>query len=62
MKQKIYNQVTCTIFIIITLMHVLRLVLGWSANIAGWEVPMWFSVVAVVAGSFLAWSAFKLEK
>jgi len=62
MKQKTYNQVTCTIFIIITLMHVLRLVLGWSANIAGWEVPAWFSVVAVAAGSFLAWSAFKLEK
>ncbi len=62
MKQKTYNQVTCTIFLIVTGIHVLRLVLGWNANIAGWEVPMWFSVVAVVAGSFLAWSAFKLEK
>lgn len=62
MKQKTYNQLTCVIFLVITGLHILRLVLGWSANIAGWEVPMWLSVVAIAAGAFLAWSAYKLEK
>ena len=62
MKQKTYNQVTCTIFLIITILHILRLLFGWNANIAGWEVPMWLSVLGVAAGAFLAWSAYKLEK
>ena len=62
MKQKTYNQLTCTIFLVLVGMHILRLVFGWNANIAGWEIPMWFSVVGIAAGAFLAWSAFKLEK
>ena len=62
MKQKTYNQVTCTIFLIAVGIHVLRLLFGWNANIAGWEVPMWLSMLAVAAGAFLAWSAYKLEK
>ena len=32
MKQKTYNQVTCTIFLIITILHVLRLLFGLNAN------------------------------
>ena len=40
------------IFAIVALMHLLRLVLGWDATIAGTEIPMWVSVAAlVIAGS-----------
>lgn len=62
MKQKTYNQLTCVIFLVLTGMHILRLVLGWSANIGGWEIPMWFSVAGITVGAFLAWNAYKLEK
>ncbi len=43
------------IFAIVALMHVLRLLLGWDATIAGTEIPMWgVSVAALVIAGGLA--------
>jgi hypothetical protein len=42
------------IFAIVALMHVLRLLLGWNATIAGTEIPMWVSVAALVIAGGLA--------
>jgi len=42
------------IFGIVALMHVLRLLLGWDATIAGTEIPMWVSVAALVIAGGLA--------
>jgi hypothetical protein len=42
------------IFAIVALMHVLRLLLGWDATIAGTEIPMWVSVAALVTAGGLA--------
>ena len=62
MNQKTYIQVTGLLLTVGVVVHLLRLILGWSANIAGWEVPVWLSVVAVVVAGYLAWSAYKLMK
>jgi len=42
------------------IIHLLRVLMGWSANIAGWDVPVWLSLVAVVLAGYLAYSAYKL--
>ena len=42
------------IFAIVALMHMLRLLLGWNATIAGTEIPMWVSVAALVIVGGLA--------
>ena len=42
------------IFAIVALMHVLRLLLGWDATIAGTEIPTWVSVAALVIAGGLA--------
>ena len=42
------------IFAFVALMHVLRLLLGWDATIAGTEIPMWVSVAALVIAGGLA--------
>ena len=42
------------IFAIVALMHVLRLLLGWDATIAGTGIPMWVSVAALVIAGGLA--------
>jgi hypothetical protein len=42
------------IFAIVAVMHLLRFVLGWNANIAGTEIPMWVSIVALVISGGLA--------
>ncbi|MDP3142787.1 MAG: hypothetical protein Q8N14_02420 [Candidatus Omnitrophota bacterium] len=61
MNQRFFSNVTLVVFSLIALLHVLRLVYGWSAVIAGWEVPMWMSGAAVVFFAYLAYSAFKLR-
>jgi len=61
MNQKTFSIITLVIFSLIALLHILRLVYGWSAVIAGWEVPMWMSGPAVVFFVYLAYNAFRLR-
>lgn len=62
MDQKTFNGVVGVIFLLIAVLHALRLLYGWSAEIGGWMVPMWFSWVALVIAGYLAWSAFRLKR
>ncbi len=62
MNQKTFSTVVGAIFSVIAVLHLLRAVLGWSAVIGTFSVPMWLSWVAAVAAAFLAYSAFKLAK
>jgi hypothetical protein len=41
-------------FAVVALMHILRLVLGWDATIAGNEIPLWVSVAALLIAGGLA--------
>ena len=51
---KPFTVAAVVIFAIVALMHLLRFVLGWDANIAGTEIPMWVSVAALVIAGGLA--------
>ncbi len=61
MNQKSFFNVTLVIFSLIALLHALRLVYGWNAVIAGWEVPMWLSGLSVIVSGYLVYSALKLR-
>lgn len=61
MNQKTFYNITLIVFLLIALLHALRLVYGWSAVIGGWEVPMWLSGLAIVLAGYLAYNAFKLR-
>lgn len=61
MNQKSFFTVTLVIFSLIALLQALRLAYGWSAVIAGFEVPMWLSGLFVVLAGYLAYSAFRLR-
>ena len=55
-----YLQITGFIFGVVMLGHVLRLILRWQVQLAGWTVPMWLSWVAIpLAGTLCVW-AFRL--
>lgn len=55
-----YVHITGVIFGIATLGHVLRLLMGWPIQLAGWVIPMWLSWLGIlVAGSLCVW-AFRL--
>ncbi|MEK7185734.1 MAG: hypothetical protein AAB675_00005 [Patescibacteria group bacterium] len=61
LSSKTYFQVTSVIFSIVAFLHVSRLLTGWNATLAGWDVPLWVSIVGVIFAGFLAYSAFKLS-
>jgi uncharacterized membrane protein len=62
MNEKTYLITTGFIFLIIALLHVLRLTLGWEAVIGGWNIPTWVSIVAFIVAAFLAYEGLKLSK
>ena len=62
MSQKTFFLVSGTIFGVIALLHLARLVAGWPAHIGTVDVPMWLSGVSVVIAGYLAFSAFRLRR
>jgi hypothetical protein len=61
MSTKAYLKTAGGIFLIIAALHLLRLVLGWSAVFEGWIVPHWLSAVAFAVAAYLAYEGFKLS-
>lgn len=62
MTQRTYLKVSGLLFTVGAVVHLLRVLMGWSASIAGWDVPSWLSIVTVVVAGYLAYSAYKLMK
>lgn len=62
MNQKTYFAVTTLIFLIIALLHLMRIFTGVEASIGGWIIPQWMSWAAFVFFSFLAYSSFSQNK
>jgi len=62
MKQKGFNKLTGTIFAVIAVLHLLRLIYSWNAQIGTFVVPIWLSWVALVVFGFLSYTAFRLSK
>jgi len=60
MKQKSLNWVAGIIFSLVSILHLVRSILGWEAIIGGVLIPVGASVVAFLISGFLAYSAFKL--
>ena len=55
-----YLQISGIIFGVIGFLHVVRLLLAWPVQIAGWIVPLWISWVGILAAGTLAFWAFRL--
>lgn len=62
MTQKTFNTVAGSIFAVVAILHLLRLLLHWEAVVGGWAAPAWVSGVAIVLAGYLALSAFKLRQ
>jgi hypothetical protein len=59
MSQKTFSLAAGLIFLLIAVMHGLRLALKWEAVVNGWSVPMWASAVAIVITAYLAFEGLK---
>ena len=55
MSEKTFVATAAVIFGIVALLHLLRLVIGWSVVIEDWTVPMWFSWIGLVVAGALSY-------
>ena len=62
MSQRTFSLIVATVFSVIGVLHLLRLVYGWEAIVGGWAVPMWISWVALLIASYLAYEGVRLGK
>ena len=60
MSRKAYFLVAASIFSLVCLLHLARIVFGWSLVIGNWSVPMWLSWVGLVVAGALAYFGFSL--
>ncbi len=62
MDQKTFSLISGFIFLLIAILHVLRIVYALDAVIGGWEVPKWISWVAIAVGAYLGYEGLRLSK
>ena len=51
---KPFATATVIILALVAIVHVVRLLVGWSVSVNGIDIPMWASVIAVVVAGGLA--------
>jgi uncharacterized membrane protein len=61
MKQRTYIHTVGVIFLLIAVLHALRLVFRFDAVIGNAVIPLWLSGVALVIAGYLAYQSFKME-
>ena len=60
MTEKTFATIAAAIFALVALLHLLRLVMGWSVVIGSWTVPMWVSWVGLVVARGLSYCGARL--
>lgn len=60
MNHKTFARVAGAIFVFIAVAHLVRIFLGYSVTIDGWDVPMWASWIAAIASGSLGYFGLRL--
>ncbi len=62
MSKDAFSRLAGAIFLAVAVVHALRLVFKWQVIVAGWQVPLWLSVVAFVIAAYLAYEGLQTRK
>jgi hypothetical protein len=62
MSEKTFDTIAAAIFGIVALLHLLRIVMGWSITIEAWTVPMWVSWIGFVVAGVLSYYGMRLSR
>jgi hypothetical protein len=54
--------VTATLFLVVAIAHLLRIILGWHVEIGGLSIPFWVSWLAVLVTGALAYLGFRQKR
>jgi hypothetical protein len=60
MDQRTFNVVAGVIFMLVALLHLLRIYMGWPIAIGSSSVPMWASWIALVVAGGLSYFGLRL--
>jgi membrane protein implicated in regulation of membrane protease activity len=59
LSKNTFSLLAGAIFLIVAVVHSLRVIFKWQVIVAGWPVPMWVSAVAVVIAAYLAYEGLR---
>ena len=59
MKTQYYCRISATLFTVVALAHLTRLVNGWSLEVETVAIPLWVSVLGVLGPGVLALFGFR---
>ena len=62
MTQRIYLRTAGTIFGLVALLHVSRLLFGWEVVIGSYTFPVWPSWIGPFIAGYLAYEGFRLSR
>jgi hypothetical protein len=62
MNQKTFDLVAGIFFLLIAVGHLLRGIFGWTAVVAGFAVPVWWSWLAFVVVGYLAFEGLRASR
>jgi len=62
LNQRTYMTVTATLFLVVALIHLLRIIFGWPVEIGGLSIPLWVSWLGVLLAGALAYFGFTQKR
>jgi len=62
MDKKTFIGVASYVFLVVGILHLLRIINQWSASVGELAIPMWVSWVVVICLGYLAWFGFGFSK
>jgi hypothetical protein len=62
MAQRTFSLITAILFLLIALLHALRLLRGWHVTIGDIVVPVWVSWIGLAIADCLAYQGFELSR
>ena len=62
MSRKVFSITVGAIFLIIAVLHAVRIFFGWEAVIGGLRVPTWMSWIALVISAYLSYAGLSLGR
>jgi len=62
MTHRTFSLVTGILFLLVALLHAIRLLRGWQVSVEGAVVPIWISWIGLAVAAYLAYQGFRLSK
>jgi len=62
LSRKTYMTVTATLFLVVAIVHLLRIIFRWQVEIGGLSIPFWASWLAIPVAGALAYFGFTQKR